>query len=66
MEKNSEGFQKIVSEVEEKACLKQKIYQNTLKTFKQFKDISSDLITSLKENAVGLEDNVAIDFTEKS
>lgn len=66
MKRESKDFDKIVGEVRQKACLKQKIYRNTLKTFKQFKLIGKEMIESLQEEAGDLDKNVALEFHEKS
>lgn len=66
MKKNSQDFQKIIDEVKNKACLKQLIYRNTLKTFKQFKMISQEMITALKKSSLEIDSNVALEFVEKS
>ena len=66
MKKQSVDFQKIVKEVKDKACLKQKIYRNTLKTFKQFKLIAQEMITALQSETTGIDSNVPLEFEEKS
>jgi hypothetical protein len=66
MKHNTKDFQQIVEEVNNKACLKQKIYRNTLKTFKQFKMIGQEMITALQSESLGVETNVALEFQEKS
>jgi len=66
MKQSSDDFQKIIGEVKNKACLKQLIYRNTLKSFKQFKMIAQEMITALQAEAVDLADDVTLDFNEKS
>lgn len=66
MKKKSKDFQIIVKEVREKAYLKQKIYRNTLKTFKQFKLIAEEMITALQAEAKDLDIEVAVEFKERS
>lgn len=65
MKQSSKDFQKIVGEVKNKACLKQLIYRNTLKSFKQFKLIAQEMITALKAESVGIDSDVALDFKER-
>lgn len=66
MKQNSKDFAKIVDEVKNKACLKQQIYRNTLKTFKQFKMTGQEMITALQAESVDVDSNVALEFTERS
>lgn len=55
-----------MEEVKNKASLKQLIYRNTLKSFKQFKMIAQEMVTSLKEESIGSDADVAIEFNERS
>ncbi len=66
MKKSSKDFNRIVEEVKNKASLKQLIYRNTLKSFKQFKMIAQEMVTSLKEESIGSDADVAIEFNERS
>lgn len=66
MKKKSEDFQLIVKEVKEKACLKQLIFRNTIKTFKQFKMIAKQMITSLQAEMEGVDGGAPLEFEEKS
>ena len=65
MKQSSKDFQKIVGEVKNKACLKQLIYRNTLKSYKQFKLTAQEMITALKAESVGIDSTVALDFNER-
>jgi hypothetical protein len=57
------NFKKILEEVKHKACLKQKIYRNTLKTFKQFQLSAKGLIDELNKHEI--DDSVEISYQEK-
>jgi len=66
MKEQSEDFQKIVKEVKDKACLKQLIYRNTHKTFKQFKMIAQEMIAALQLEMSKAGNEVPLEFEEKS
>ena len=66
MKKQSEDFQLIIKEVKDKACLKQLIFRNTIKTFKQFKMIAQQMIKELQLQMQSADENVPLEFEEKS
>ena len=66
MKKQSKDFQHIITEVKDKACLKQQIYRNTLKTFKQFKMIAKEMIQGLQKEMSRTDQQVPLAFEEKS
>lgn len=55
----------IVEALKDKACLKQKIYRNTLEVFQHMKEIGKALSNALEEQIKGIDKSVIVDFIDK-
>jgi hypothetical protein len=62
---NKKPFQLILETLEDKACLKQKIYMQTIEVFNMFKNQGRVITQKMKEHMEKVDTSVAIDFIEK-
>jgi hypothetical protein len=66
MAESDEKKQSIISTLKDKALLKQKVYDNTLHSFTNVKEILKNLAKEVNVNVAGVDSRIRLEYTDRS